>query len=440
MNNKERLALAEWAMNLTLQKGASEASVVILRQQPVKIEFRDQKLETLKQSLQNSLSLQIYADHRYSENSTNDLRKGSLEKFIEDVVTSTKYLAQDEYRSLPNPQYYPENTNIDLKIKDEQYESLTLSERVKMAAEIEEIAMAQSSHIISTTAWCSDVHSLIARIHSNGFSGDFEGTRFSAGAEVTVKDKDGCRPEDWYAANTRFHKGLPSAEMLGKNAAQRALRKMGQKKIASGRYNMLVENRVGNRLISLLTRPMNGQALQQKSSFLEGMQGQKIASEKLTLIDDPLLKTGMGSRLFDGEGLAAQRRTMIDKGVLQYYYIDHYYGKKLGMEPTTGSSSNFVFEYGTRKLEEMRKDIRDGILITGFIGGNSNPTTGDFSFGIMGSLIENGEFTKPIYEMNISGNAKEFWNQLVEVGNDPYPYASCQSPSLFFEKINFSGV
>lgn len=126
--------------------------------------------------------------------------------------------------------------------------------------------------------------------------------------------------------------------------------------------------------------------------------------------------------------------------MLRQYYIDDYYGKKLGMEPTAGSPSNVVFELGTKSLEEMVKDIKRGILVNDFIGGNSNPTTGDFSYGILGLLIENGAVTRPVNEMNISGNAMDLWAGLVAVGNDPDPYDSVRSPSMLFEGVHFSGT
>ena len=154
------------------------------------------------------------------------------------------------------------------------------------------------------------------------------------------------------------------------------------------------------------------------------MLNKKIASEKMTVIDDPYLKKGLGSKLFDGEGLAAEKRVMIEKGVLKNYFIDNYYGKKLGWNPTTAGPSNMVYEYGSKSFDELLKEITKGIIVTGFIGGNSNSTTGDFSFGIVGLFVENGQIIKPVNEMNISGNAKEVWNQLVEMGNDPYQYSS----------------
>lgn len=357
-------------------------------------------------------------------------------------MATTAYLAKDEYRALPDPKYYPPknfSSETDLKLCDEDYEKIEMSRRIKTAAEIEEAALAQSDRIISVSAGYSDVCSESVRIHSNGFTGEVRSTAFSMGANVTVKDENDARPEAGFGVSSRFHSELSAAQTVGKEAVQRALRKIGQKKIASGRYDMIVENRAGARLISTLKKAMTGSALQQKSSFLEGMIGRKIASEKLTMTDVPFLEKGFGSRFFDGEGLCARERVMIEKGVLCEYYINTYYGKKLGMDPTSGSSSNTVFECGSKSPEEMIKNIKKGILVTGFIGGNSNSTSGDFSFGIVGALIENGLIVRPVNEMNVSDNARYFWARLAEVGNDPYPYSALRIPSMLFEGVNFSG-
>ncbi|MGE5432603.1 MAG: TldD/PmbA family protein [Syntrophomonadaceae bacterium] len=440
MNNKERLELAEWAMNYAIKNGANESSAVIYNSRDIEIEYRDKKLETMKESTRNSLSLQIYADKRYSGHSTNDLRKDSLEKFIQEAVAGTKYLTRDEFRALPDPKYYPLKTETDLGLTDPGYEKVEASERKKTASEIEQAATSESSMIISATAGYNDSYYEFVRVHSNGFKGEGSGTFFSAGASVTVKDNNGGRPEDWFYATSRFRNELPSPEVLGKNAAQRALKKIGQKKIESGIYDMLVENRAGSRLLYMLAEPLSARALQQKSSFLDGMLDKQIASEKLTVIDDPFVPGGFGSRFFDDEGIAAKKRVIVEKGILRNFYVDNYYGKKIGMEPNSGSTSNILFEYGTKSLDEMIKDQKRAILVNGFIGGNSNSTTGDFSFGIVGFLIENGEIVKPINEMNISGNAKEFWKNLAEIGNDPYPYRSMKIPAMAFTGVNFSGL
>jgi PmbA protein len=296
-----------------------------------------------------------------------------------------------------------------------------------------------SDKIISVTSEYYDNAYDVVLVQSNGFSGSYEGTIYSAGANVTVMDKEG-RPEDWNYATTRFFNELPSNEMLGKDAAKRALQKIGQKKIESGKYKMLVENRAAGRLLWVIFGAMSARAIQQKASFLDGMLEKKIASEKLTVFDDPFVKKGLNSRLFDYEGLAAKKRIFIEKGILKQYMVDNYYGRKTGMVPNSGSPSNLLFEYGTKSLQDMVKDVKKGIIVNGFIGGNSNSTTGDFSYGVVGLLVENGEIVKPVNEMNISGNSKDFWDKLSEVGNDPYVYSSQKCPSMAFEDVNFSGL
>ncbi len=440
MKKNERLELARWAMERALKSGADQVAVTLARSRAIQIEYRDGRLEKLKESTQSSLGLDVYVDRCYSGNATNNLDRDSLARFIEEAIAGTRYLAKDEYRSLPDPGFYPDGTGIDLKINDPGYEAVESSHRKRIAAEIESVAMAQDERIISTTSSYSDNHSSSIRVHSNGFAGESESTSFWSGAEVTMEGKNGGRPADWFYAGSRFSSDLPTPETIARTAVSLALRKIGQKKIDTGHYDMIVENRAVGRLVQTLLTPMEAKELQQKNSFLENMIGRKVASEKLTMIDDPFIEKGFGSRHFDGEGLAAGRRVMIEKGVLRNYYIDDYYGRKLAMEPTSGSSSNLVFEYGSRSLDEMIAHMRRGILVTSFIGGNSNSTTGDYSFGIVGQLIENGTITTPVNEMNISGNAKELWNRLVELGNDPYLYSATRRPSMVFEGVGFSGI
>ncbi|MEJ2636266.1 MAG: metallopeptidase TldD-related protein [Calditrichia bacterium] len=203
---------------------------------------------------------------------------------------------------------------------------------------------------------------------------------------------------------------------------------------------MVVRNRLAGQLVGVLYDAMSGNALQQKSSFLENKLNQQITSPVLTLIDDPFVKSGYGSRLYDDDGLAAKRRVMIDKGILKDYYIDYYYSKKLETKPTTGDSSNLVFELGKESEAELVKKLQKGILVTNFIGGNSDVVTGDFSFGITGLYVEDGKIVKPVNEMNISGNMKDLMMQLVAVGNDPNPYSSWQCPSMYFKDVQFSGL
>lgn len=440
MKRQERIDLAQWATEFTLKNGADQAAVSLWNSRDVEIGYRDSKIENLKESTQNSINIEIYADNRYSQHSTNDLRKDELKKFISEAVSSTKYLTSDEFRALPDPKYYPQKIRLDLKLYDKKYKSIDSVSRVEYASEIEALTKAKGDMIVSVTSGYSDSNSQSVKVHSNGFLGEKESSSFSIGAEITVNDPDGGLPEDWYWVTTRFYDDLPSPDAISDEVFRRVQQKLGQKKIDSGAYDLILENRVGGRVIRQLMQPMNGSSLQQKNSWMDGLLGERVASEKLTIIDDPFIEKAMGSRFYDGDGLASQKRVMIEKGILKHFYIDNYYGRKLNMEPTSGGASNLVFEYGEKSLEGLISGVDKGILVNGIIGGNSNSTTGDFSFGVMGLLIENGRITQPVNEMNVSGSAKEFWRNLVEMGNDPNPYSSRKIPSMYFKDVFFSGI
>jgi len=294
--------------------------------------------------------------------------------------------------------------------------------------------------ILSVTTGFSDSRSESVRVHSNGFKGGRTDTSFWTSAQVSVKDKDDRRPEDWSAAGVRFLAELPPTAEIGREAASRSLARLGAKKPESAVLPMVLENRAAGRLVGYLAGPLSAQSLQQKRSFFEGKLGQVIGSDKLTVIDDPHLAKGFGSRLYDGEGMAARKMPIFESGVLRNYFVDTYYGKKLKIAPTTGGSSNLIWALGAKSQAELVAEVKDGMLVTGFLGGNSNSTTGDFSLGVQGFRIRNGQVAEPVSEMNISGNHLELWKRLQAVGNDPYPYSPLRTPTLVFDGVQFAGI
>jgi len=220
----------------------------------------------------------------------------------------------------------------------------------------------------------------------------------------------------------------------------RTLIMLGAKKIKTETLPIIIENRVVARFGDGFMQAMFGRSIQQKQSFLADKKGQKVASQVLTLIDDPFIPGAMGSGIFDNEGMTTRKRVMIDAGVLKEFYVDWYYSRKLSWEPTTGSPSNVIVPPGNRSVKEIMKDLGRGIFITGFIGGNSNSTTGDTSIGIVGQLFEKGEIVHPVSEMNIADNHLKIWQRLAEAANDPYPYSPQRFPSLVFTDVVVSGI
>ncbi len=296
----------------------------------------------------------------------------------------------------------------------------------------------QDERIISVSASYYDGLDERVMVTSNGFEGDSANSYFGLYSSVSVKSGD-ARPESTWSESAISYDDLKK-EDVGKIALKRALDKIGQQKIQSGKMTMIVENKQVGRLLGPLISALNGSAIQQKNSFLIDKLGEKVASEKLTITDDPFIVGGRASRMFDSEGLATKVRPVFEKGVLKTYYIDTYYGKKLGMTPTSGSSTNLVFETGDKDLQGLIASVKKGILVTGFNGGNCNGTTGDFSYGIEGFLVENGEIVKPVSEMNITGNMKHLWSNIGEIGNDVNKNSSLRAPSVLFEGVDFSGI
>ncbi len=438
MTKEEKYTLAKWAINHALGKGAQQASVSIANSRSSSVEIREEKIDKLEQAIQSSLTIRLFVDKKYSAHSTNRLKKEELARFIEQAIEGTRFLSEDEFRTLPDPGLYFKGNYSDLKIIDNNFEAVNPQSKIDLAFAVEKEVLGKDDRIISVSSSYYDGIDEMVMVTSNGFEGDSSNTSFGLYASVSVKGGD-ARPESYWNESAIFFDKLKK-ENIGNTALKRALNKIGQQKIASGKMTMVVENRQVGRLFGPLLQAMNGSSIQQKNSFLIDKLDQKVFSDKLTVTDDPFIVGGRASRLFDGEGLATKVRPVIEKGVLKTYYIDTYYGKKLQMEPTSGSTTNLVFETGDKDLQGLISSVKKGILVTGFNGGNSNGSTGDFSFGIEGFLIENGEIKQPVSEMNITGNMKELWSGVAETGNDINENSSWLVPSVVFEGVDFSGI
>jgi PmbA protein len=438
MNTNEKYDLANQVIEHALKSGAEQVSVTIYENRSNNIEIRDQKIDSLKESNRSGLSISLYVDKKYSAHSTNRMKKEELFRFVDEAIVTTRFLAEDEFRSLPDPELYYKGGGSDLNTFDPKLDSVDAKTKIDLANQALNEAYKKDDRIISVSSYYSDNISNAVMVASNGFKGDSGNTGVSLSVTVSLKSDSG-RPNDYWYENALFFDKLKTTE-IGEKALKRTLNKIDPKKIISGKYSVIVENRVASNLMYPLYGALQGSSIYQKQSFLIGKENKPIASVLLTAYDDPFIPSGPGSRLFDNEGLAAVKRPIIENGVLKSYYIDNYYGRKLGMKPTSGSSSNVVFNAGSRKLDEMIGSLKKGVLITGFIGGNCNGSTGDFSYGIEGFFIQDGKIIHPVNEMNITGNMNQFWFSLAELGNDIRENESQRIPSLLFENVDLSGI
>jgi PmbA protein len=438
MVTKEYKELAKWAMQYALGKGCSGARVSVYSRTNNSFEYRDTQLDKIEQSTESGMTIQLFVDGRYASYTTNRMDRKELERYIANGVEATRFLAKDEFRKLPQPKVYYKGDGKGLDTYDNNVDKVTVDDKLALIKNATAEVYGIDSRIISVTSGYDDGTSGSYMVSSNGFEGESDTTYFSLLASTAMKGAGDERPSDYWYDSSIFWNKLQKTG-IGKTAYERTLRKLGQEKIDSGIYPMLLDNTQGTRLLSPIISALNGNSIQQKNSFLIDKIGENIASEKFTLIDDPHIPQARGARWFDGEGVATVKRTVIDKGVLRTYYIDTYSGAKMNMEPTVQSPSVLTCALGNKNFEQLLATIDRGIWVTGFNGGNSNSSTGDFSFGIEGFLIENGKTVKPVNEMNITGNLITLWKNLMETGNDPWLTSSWRMPSMLFDKVSFSG-
>lgn len=440
-NQKEFQELADWVIDQTKKAGAKDCKVSLSKRRFVEINYRDRKPEVIKEATTQGLNLQVYMNNRFASQSTPDFRKSTLSGFITDVVESARIMEEDPFRTLPDPKYYAGRSTSDLQLDDPSQSRLTPDDRHEMAKTVEGACLKQGgSKVISVEAGeYDDTYEEFVK-SSNGFTGANRTTQCWTGATMTAQDEGDRRPAGYHWVGCRYRNDLPSLEEVGKIAALRTLDLMGGKKIQTETLPVIIENRGVERILGGLQGPMWAGNIQQKRSFLADKKGQAIGSKLFTIQDDPFLTRGLGSMYYDGDGFPARKRNLITEGTLNEFLVDWYYSRKLGWEPNSGSISNLIIPPGTRSVEEIIKDMDRCLLITDFIGGNSNSTTGDFSIGIIGKLFNKGQFVQNVAEMNMADNHLKFWNKLIEVGNDPWIYSSARLPSLVFDGVVVSGI
>ena len=438
MITKEYKDLARWALKYALDNGCSDARVAIYAGTNNSFEYRDTQLEKLEQSSENEMSIHLYVDGKFSSYSTNRLEKKELEKFISNGIATTRFLERDPFRKLPSPDRYYKGDGKGLDLFDDSIDNVLVDDKLALLKNNVNEVYNTDERLVSVSAGYDDGTSSSYILTSNGFEGETATTYYSLSASTAMKGEGDARPSSFWYDSAIFWKELQK-QGIGKRAYERTLNKLGQEKIESGVYKMLVDNLSITRLLSPLISALYGSSIQQKNSFLIDKIGEKIVSKKITIVDDPHIKHARGARWFDGEGVATKKCSVIEKGTLNMYYIDTYYAEKLNIEPSIQSPSILALQLGNKDLDQLVASIDKGILVTGFNGGNSNSTTGDFSFGIEGFLIENGKTVKPLNEMNITGNLLTLWQNIIEVGNDPRTSSSWRIPSVLFAEVNFSG-
>ena len=411
------------------------------------------ELDKVSHSADRSIYIYLYVDGKYGTFSTNRLDEKEVENFISKAIIMVKMLGEDRCRRLPDPERTAKDAcgGMELGLYDSHYEECTSDSRLKKAEEmsiIRSLPEAEGYKVISEE--CEYAESLDDTIlmDSQGFEGRHTETSFNCFSELTIQDNEGNRYSGyWWEASPHFD--VLRLKECSHTALERAISQIGPRSRRSGRYRMIVDGTVASRLVSPLINALNASAIQQKMSFLDGSLEKKMFSEGLTIMDNARTPGKSGSRMYDSEGVATQNRAIIDHGVVKQYFVSTYMAEKTGFAPTVEDISRPCLSpfMAGKELTDLEKGVSlkdilvqcgNGIYVTGFNGGNCNPVTGDFSFGIEGFAFSKGKITHPVKEMLITGNIVELWNSLTAAGTDTRSSSRWQIPTLAFENVSFS--
>ena len=324
--------------------------------------------------------------------------------------------------------------------------------QIELARQAEGAAMAADKRITNSEGAEFDSSSgLVILANTRGFLGEYRSSHFSVSVSpIATEDSTAMQRDYWYAVQRRFSR-LESPESVGREAARRAVRRLGARKLSTRRTPVIFDPETAGSLLGNLCSAVSGHALYKGASFLIGRLGTRLAPEFVTVYDDGRRPGGLGSRPFDGDGLPTRKTTVVDSGMLSSYLLDTYSGRKLGMSSTgnasravgespTAGPTNFYLAPGTASPEEIIRSVRAGLYVTELIGFGVNMVTGDYSRGVAGQWIENGEMTYPVEEITIAGNLKQMLADIEMVGNDLEFRGRIASPTIKIREMTIAGA
>jgi PmbA protein len=450
--NVQNVALEEVAETLLTaarKHGADAADVMVAESQSLEVGVRLGEIEKLKQARQKHLGLRVWLGERSALTSSADFSAAALERLAADTCELARVIAPDPYSGLPAPSELAA-VIPDLELYDPAVADLSPDQALERARCAEEVALAADPRISNSEgAECSTSAGYVLYAGSHGFRGQYESSSVSLSV-VPVATQDGSMQRDyWYSAQRRLDK-LEAPESVGRRAAARTLRRLGARSVKTCEVPVVFDPEMAAGLLRHLSGALSGYALYKGTSFLIGKLGERIAPESVTIVDDGRLPGGLGSKPFDGEGLATRRTVVVEKGVLTSYLFDTYSARRLDNRSTGNaarsvgsapfvSPTNFILQPGAESAEEIIASVRSGLYVTELIGHGVNGTTGDYSRGAVGVWIENGALTYPVHEITIAGNLLSMFATIEAVGNDlDYRHAVC-APTLKIGKMTVAG-
>jgi len=453
MNSKVRvdaLELAADAVQQASKRGATGAEAFVRESSHFSCVVRLGDLEKLEEAGSRSLGLRVFMGQRSASSFSSDFTPKGMEALVNEAVGLAQIVAEDPFAGLPEPNELGALPG-DLGLFPEDVLALPTQDRIDYARRAEKASREFDSQISNSEG--GSFEAFIGRkilVNSLGFAGDYSQSHCSISAAPVARDANGTLRRDFWFSIARAIRKLESPEEIGRQAARRALRRLGARKIPSSRVPVIFDPLVSQALLGNVFDAVNGDTVCLNSTFLSGKIGQQVAVGDLTIIDDGTLPGGLGTSPFDAEGVPPRRTVVIEKGVLKSYLLNTSSARKLGLRSTGNAArvvggnprtapGNLFVTPGSKSLHTIVAETASGLYVTEFLGFGVDITTGDFSRGAIGLWIENGEFIYPVEEVTISGNLKDMLNNISEIGDDLEFRGSTAAPTLRIEGMTVAG-
>lgn len=444
--------VVEHALASAKHAGAVAADAVLVESDGIETRVRGEEIDYVTQARERTLGIRAFAPGakglRVAITSTSDLARDTVARMAQEAVALARATAEDPFAGLPESGF--ETQPPALGLVDPADHEAGVDARIDSARRAERAARAVDARITNSEG--SEASSRFRRVaygNTAGFLGEYASATHQLTA-MPIASENGAMQVDYWWTIARTLGGLSSPESVGQRAAERALRRLGARRVPTCEVPIVFDPVTAASLLGHVVGCISGYAVYRETSFLASRLGERVASELVSVVDDGRRPGGLGSRPFDGEGLPTRRNVLLDRGRLASWLLDSYAARKLGMQ-STGSASrsagsapgvsatNLWLEPGTQSPEEILASTGRGLYVTSLFGHGFNPVTGDFSRGAAGLWIEGGRPVHAVEEVTIAGNLGAMLEAVDAVGNDLAWLGSVAAPTLRIARMTVAG-
>ncbi len=430
--------IAQDLIQYAKKQGASACTAEVSDGFGQAVSVRQGEVETIEYNRDKGLGITVYIGQQRGSASTSDFSTKAVRDSVDAALNIARYTAKDECAALPDVELLAtEFPDLDLYFPW----TLAVEGAIALANECEQAAYATDKRIKNSEGASVNVHeSQFVFANSLGFVGGYPTSRHSLSCSM-IAGKGGNMQRDYWYSEARNPVDLLTPQEVGRITAERTVRRLNARKMATMQVPVIFEAPVAASLLGSFVNAVSGGSLYRKSSFLLGQLGQPVFSSIMQIEDVPHIRKGLASGSFDGEGVKTQRRTIVADGILQGYFLGTYSACKLGMRTTgnAGGTHNLIVKAGDLDLSQLLKKMGRGLLVTELLGSGVNAVTGDYSRGAAGFWVENGEIQYAVEEFTIAGNLKDMYKNIVAVGNDVLVTGARQCGSILIENMMVAG-